>query len=95
MLKTRLDRWFSERSIEKGAMVLPNMKVDALLRGRNQADSGRVISIRAGDDEIGADVVIVAEGVLGLLSTSAGLRTFPKPRHHALGYKEVTELPSR
>ncbi len=88
VLRAKLDQWLAEKVMEKGAMVVPNMKVDELLR-----EDGRVIGIRAGEDEIGADVVVVAEGVLRLLSSAAGLATQPKARHHALGYKEVIELP--
>ena len=69
-------------------MVVPNMKVDELLR-----KDGRVIGIKAGGDEIGANVVVVAEGVLRLLSSAAGLAAEPQARHHALGYKEIIELP--
>ena len=36
--------------------------------------------------------MIVAEGVLGLLASRAGLRAQPAPTHHALGYKEIIEL---
>jgi electron transfer flavoprotein-quinone oxidoreductase len=57
------------------------------------AEPGKVIGIRAGGDEIGADVVVVAEGALGLLSSAAGLRAEPRPEDHALGYKEIIELP--
>ena len=89
VLRARLDQWLAEKVTEKGAMVVPNMRVDELLR-----KDGRVIGIRAGEDEIGAGVVVVAEGVLRLLSSAAGLAAEPKPRHHALGYKEVIELPS-
>jgi electron transfer flavoprotein-quinone oxidoreductase len=94
VLRARLDRWLAERASDKGAMVLSNMKVDALLREKSMGGQGRVVGIRAGDDEIAADVVIVAEGVLGLLSTKAGLRDGPGPRQYALGYKEVIELPA-
>jgi electron transfer flavoprotein-quinone oxidoreductase len=55
---------------------------------------GKVVGIRAGGDEIGADVVIVAEGALGLLASAARLREEPQPEHYALGYKEVIELPA-
>jgi electron transfer flavoprotein-quinone oxidoreductase len=96
VIRARLDQWLAERAAEKGAMVLSKMKVDALLREPGTAEKpGRVIGIRAGDDEIGADVVIVAEGVLGLLSSKAGLRPEPRPSHHALGYKEIIEMPSQ
>ena len=89
VLRAKLDQWLAEKVTEKGAMVVPNMKVDELLR-----KDGRVIGIRAGGDEIGAQVVIVAEGELRLLSSEAGLAAEPQAKHHALGYKEVIELPS-
>jgi electron transfer flavoprotein-quinone oxidoreductase len=89
VLRAKLDQWLAEKAAEKGAMVVPNMKVDELLR-----KEGRIIGIRAGGDEIGAGVVIVAEGVLRLLSSEAGLTAEPQAKHHALGYKEVIELPS-
>ena len=89
VLRARLDQWLAEKVGEKGAMVVPNMKVDELLR-----KDGKVIGIRAGDDEIGAQVVIVAEGVLRLLSSKAGLASEPQAKHHAVGYKEVIELPA-
>jgi len=89
VVRAKLDQWLADRVTEKGAMVVPNMKVDELLR-----KDGRVIGIKAGGDEIGADVVIVAEGVLRLLSSAAGLADEPQARHHALGYKEIIELPA-
>jgi electron transfer flavoprotein-quinone oxidoreductase len=88
VLRARLDRWLADKVAEKGAMVVPKMKVDRLLR-----EDGRVIGIRAGEDEIGADVTVVAEGALGLLGIEAGLRSKPADRDYALGFKEVIELP--
>jgi electron transfer flavoprotein-quinone oxidoreductase len=92
VLRAHLDQWLAERVADSGAMVLPNMKVDAVLRDSSEFDRGRVTGIRAGDDEIGAEVVIMAEGVLGLLSSRAGLRGEPHAAHHAVGY---IELPSQ
>ncbi|MBE3031828.1 MAG: FAD-binding protein [Actinobacteria bacterium] len=89
VLRAKLDQWLAEKVAEKGAMVVPKMKVDELLR-----KDGRIIGVRAGGDEIGAQVVIVAEGVLRLLSSEAGLAAEPQAKHYALGYKEVIELPS-
>ena len=40
-----------------------------------------------------ADVVVLAEGVNGLLGTRAGLRPTPKPDHVALAVKEMHFLP--
>jgi electron transfer flavoprotein-quinone oxidoreductase len=95
VIRAKLDKWLAERVVEKGAMVLPKMKVDAVLRSGDDGRSGRVIGIRAGDDEIAADVVILAEGVLGRLAAKAGLRPEPHASHHALGYKEIIELPAK
>jgi electron transfer flavoprotein-quinone oxidoreductase len=90
VLRARLDQWFADQVLEKGGMVITKNLVDEILRD----ESGKVIGIRAGDDEIGADVTIIAEGVLGLLSTKAGLRGEPAAVDHALGYKEILELPA-
>jgi electron transfer flavoprotein-quinone oxidoreductase len=94
VVRAKLDRWLADRVADKGAMILPRMKVDALLREGPDGRSGRVIGIRSGDDEIAADVVVLAEGVLGRLGVHAGLRPEPHASHHALGYKEVIELPA-
>lgn len=94
VVRAKLDQWLAERAMEQGAMVISNMKVDALLREGGTGHSGRVIGVRSGEDEIGADVVIIAEGVLALLASGAGLRTQAKAAHHAVGYKEVVELPA-
>jgi len=88
VLRARLDRWLADKVTEKGAMVVPKMKVDELLR-----QGERVIGIRAGEDEVGADVTVIAEGALGLLGTEAGLRSKPIDREYALGFKEVIEFP--
>jgi electron transfer flavoprotein-quinone oxidoreductase len=88
VVRAKLDQYLADKVTEAGAMVVPNMKVDELLR-----KDGRIIGIRAGEDEIGAQVVVVAEGVLRLLSSAAGLAAEPQAKHHALGYKEIIELP--
>ena len=90
VVRAKLDQWLADKVAEKGGMVVPNMQADALLR----KEGDKVIGIRAGEDEIGADVTIVAEGVLGLVSEAAGLRDKPAAEAHALGYKEVIELPA-
>jgi electron transfer flavoprotein-quinone oxidoreductase len=89
VVRARFDQWLAEKVAEKGAMVVPNMRVDELLR-----EDGRVVGIRAGADEIGAGVVVVAEGALRLLASAAGLAAEPRPAHHAVGFKEVIELPA-
>ena len=89
VLRARLDQWFADQVMEKGGMVITKNRVDDIL-----LEDGKVIGIRAGDDDIGADVTIIAEGVLGLLAAKAGLREGPKPEDHAVGFKEIIELPA-
>jgi electron transfer flavoprotein-quinone oxidoreductase len=89
VLRARLDQWFADQVMEKGGMVITKNRVDDIL-----LEDGKVIGIRAGGDDIGADVTIVAEGVLGLLAAKAGLREEPKPEDHAVGFKEIVELPA-
>ena len=87
--RARLDQFLADKATEAGAMIVTDMQADELLR-----DGDRVIGVRAGDDEVGAEVTIVAEGVLGLTSGAAGLREKPQAADHAVGFKEVIELPA-
>lgn len=89
VIRATFDQWLSEQVMEKGGMVILKQRVDELLK-----EDDKVIGIRAGEDEIGADITIVAEGVLGLVSTRAGLREQPSWKNHAVGFKETLEMPS-
>jgi electron transfer flavoprotein-quinone oxidoreductase len=57
---------------------------------------GRVIGVRVDRDggKVMADVVVLAEGVNGLIGQRAGLRETPKPDQVALAVKEMHFLPS-
>ena len=72
VIRAKLDRWLADKVTEKGGTVITNMRVDSLVK-----QGGKVVGVSAGEDEIGADVTIVAEGVLGLVSEAAGLRDKP------------------
>ena len=58
-------------------------------------DVGAVIGIKAGDDEITAQVVILAEGVNSLLAERCLGAPRPKRSEMAVGIKELFELPAR
>ena len=91
ILRSNFDRWFAEKVAEAGAFVLPKYRADDVLW-----DDGRVVGVVMGeDDEIRADVVIAADGVLSLMAEKAGLRQAQQPRHFAVSAKEVIEMPSR
>ena len=87
--RARLDRWLADKVTAKGGLIVCDMKADELL-----LEGGRVVGVRAGEDEVGADVTVIAEGVLGLLASGAGLREPPRAADQALGFKEVIELPA-
>ena len=90
ILRAKFDRWFADLISEKGVFVIPQKNVDDIVK-----EGVKVIGIKAGDEEIGADCVVAADGILSFLAEKAGLRQPFKPQHFALGFKEVIELPSQ
>ena len=91
IIRSQFDRWFSKQVQGKGAVVICETTVTELVRN----SEGKVIGVRTDrdGDVIFADVVVLAEGVSGLLGTRAGLRPTPKPDHVALAVKEMHFLP--
>jgi electron transfer flavoprotein-quinone oxidoreductase len=88
VLRANLDRWLSEKLLEKGVFVIPRYRVDELLW-----EGDTVAGVRAGEEELYAHVVVAADGVLSFMATKAGLRERMKPRNYAVGIKEIIELP--
>ena len=91
IIRSQFDRWFSKEAQAKGAIVICETTVTQLVSDAY----GKVIGVRTDrdGDTIFADVVVLAEGVNGLLGTRAGLRETPKPDHVALAVKEMHFLP--
>lgn len=89
VLRASLDSHLSERVAQAGGFVVPQKRVDSLLR-----EGARVVGIRSDGEEIRAKVVILAEGVLGLLSRELGVKAPPSPKEAATALKEVIQLPS-
>lgn len=90
VLRATFDSWLAEKVGEKGAFVIPKKKVDALLW-----EDGRVAGIKAGDEEIGAHIVIAADGALSFLAEEAGLREPLEPRNYAVAVKEIYRLDAK
>ncbi|WP_072370342.1 FAD-dependent oxidoreductase [Hyphomicrobium sp. NDB2Meth4] len=91
IIRAQFDKWFSKKVQEAGAVVLCETTVVELVK-----DSfGKVIGVRTDRSGglIRADVVVIAEGVTGLLGTRAGLREIPKPENTALAVKEMHFMP--
>jgi electron transfer flavoprotein-quinone oxidoreductase len=90
ILRAKFDRWFADLVTEKGIFVIPQKTVDGLIK-----ENGKIIGVQSGGEEIGADCVVAADGILSFLSENAGLRKPFHPQHFALGFKEVIRLDSK
>jgi len=91
IIRAQFDKWFSKKVQEAGAVVICETTVTELLRN----GEGKVIGVRTdrAAGQVLADVVVLAEGVNGLIGTRAGLRDAPKPTNVALAVKEMHFLP--
>jgi electron transfer flavoprotein-quinone oxidoreductase len=87
VLRSRFDRWFSERVEERGAMLLPKTLVSDVIR-----ENGKIAGVIAAGDELRADVVIACDGALSLIPEKAGLRAPGRPHDNAIGVKELIQL---
>lgn len=91
IIRAQFDKWFSGRVRDAGAIVLCETTVTGLIRDTR----GKVIGVRTDriDGDLLADVVVLGEGVNGLVGQKAGLRPELKPNNVALAVKEMHFLP--
>ncbi|BBF92520.1 FAD-dependent oxidoreductase [Blastochloris tepida] len=91
IVRAQFDKWFSKEVQKAGALVLCETTAIELV----QNPQGKVMGVRTDrkGGEVHADVVVLAEGVNGLLGTRAGLRERPAPENVALAVKEMHFLP--
>lgn len=87
LLRATFDSWLAEKVSQKGAFVIPKKKVDELLW-----EDGCVVGIKSGDEDIGAHIVIAADGALSFMAEKAGLRKPLEPRNYAVAIKEIYML---
>lgn len=90
VMRGEFDRWLFDKAEEAGAIAAAGIKVDQLL-----IENNCVTGVRCGDEEMKADVVILADGVNSLLAEKAGLRKRVQPSQVAVGVKEIFELPAK
>ena len=88
VLRGPFDQWLAEQAENAGCEYICGIAVEELLKD----ESGAVIGIKAGEDEITAHVVIIAEGVNSLLAERCLGAPRPKRNEMAVGIKEVFEL---
>ncbi|MBC7075787.1 MAG: FAD-dependent oxidoreductase [Syntrophomonadaceae bacterium] len=87
VLRAKFDRWLARQAEKKGAMLATKSRVDDVI-----LENGVVKGVRAGGEELRANVVIACDGVLSLVSERAGLRKDIQPQYYAVGIKEVIEM---
>lgn len=90
VLRGPFDQWLAEKAEDAGAEYICGIAVEDLM-----IENGKVCGVIAGEDEITADVVILADGVNSLLTSKAGLsKKAPAIHQVAVGAKEIIELPA-
>jgi electron transfer flavoprotein-quinone oxidoreductase len=90
VLRAVFDEWLAAKAEERGVILACGIKVDDII-----VDSGRVVGVKAGADEMFADVVIAADGVNSLIAQKAGLFKDIEAQTVGVGVKEVIELPAK
>ncbi|WP_308620787.1 FAD-dependent oxidoreductase [uncultured Desulfovibrio sp.] len=84
VLRAKFDQWLWSKAEESGAQLVAGIRVDELI-----LEGGKVCGIKAGDEELRAHAVILADGVNSLLGQSLGMVRPLTPNACAVGVKEV------
>lgn len=87
VLRGRFDQWLAEQAENEGAMFVNEIRVDDLI-----VRDGQVAGVVAGEDEMEADVVLLADGAVSLLGQKLGMVPPLDPHKIAVSAKEVIEL---
>jgi len=92
IIRAQFDKWFSKQVQAAGVTLLCETTATELVHD----GYGKVIGVYTDRNggPVHADVVVLAEGVNGLLGSRAGLRERPKADKVALAVKEMHFLPS-
>ena len=90
VLRGTFDQWLAGKAEEAGAECIYGIAVEELVKDEH----GKVVGVRAGEDEITAEVVILCDGVNSLLTEQAVGAKRPPASGVAVGIKQVIELPA-
>ncbi len=88
VLRGPFDQWLASKAEDAGAEMIYGIPVEALVKD----EAGKVCGVRAGEDEITAQIVILADGVNSLLAKEAVGYEKPPASQIAVGVKEVFKL---
>ncbi|MEG0324660.1 MAG: FAD-dependent oxidoreductase, partial [Raoultibacter sp.] len=89
VLRGPFDQWLAEKAESAGAEYIYGIAVEDLM-----IENGRVMGVRAGEDEITAEVVLLCDGVNSLLTEKAVGYKRPPASGIAVGIKQVIEVPA-
>lgn len=89
VLRAKLDPWLAARAEAAGATPVYGSRVDGLVR-----ENGRVVGIRLGEEELRAEVVVLAEGFNALAAREGALEPDARPETVGIGVKQVIGLPT-
>lgn len=89
ILRAPFDEWFAGKAEEQGTMIAAGILVDELIE-----KDGKIVGVKAGGDEMYADLVIAADGVNSSMARQAGLKKEWNGHEVGIGVKEVIELDS-
>ena len=87
VLRGVFDRWLADQAEEQGAMLVYGVRVDDLI-----VRDGAVCGVVAGDEEMEANVVILADGVNSLLGQKLGYKLANQANQVAVGAKDLIGL---
>lgn len=88
VLRAPFDTWLASKAEDAGADCVFGITVEDVLW-----DGNKISGVRAGTDEISADIVILADGANSLLAEKARLSERPHPHTLAVSVKETIGLP--
>jgi len=90
VLRVKFDRWLAGQAEKAGAMIITETVVEDLLY-----EGQEVVGVRTGrpEGDLGARIVILAEGVNNFVAQRAGLAQPLKAENVAVAVKEIIALP--
>ncbi len=88
VLRAEFDPWLASKAEDAGAEAIYGIAVESLMKD----ETGKICGVKAGEDEISSDLVILADGVNSLLTKEAVGFEKPTADKLAVGIKQVIEL---
>lgn len=89
ILRAKFDRWFAEKTVEAGSLLVPETLVEKLIK-----KDGAVVGVQTGREEgdVYAPIVIIADGANSLLARDARIHEEWRGDEVGIGVKEVISL---